>query len=692
MRKLLLLLCTCILTFPCLADQRQPKVKVACMGNSVTYGAGIKDREQNAYPAQLQKIMGGSYEVGNFGFSGATLLRKGHRPYHKTQAYQDAIAMKPDIAVIHLGLNDTDPRNWPYYRDAFAADYYRLIDTLRAVNPKVRVLVCRLTPIFSGHPRFKSGTRDWYWQIQDLIAVIARNRSAELVDLNRPLHNRPDLFPDQLHPTAAGAAIIAHTIGRQLRGEYGGLQLAPVFADHMVLQQKMPIPVHGTADAGEEVTLSWGKQKIKIKAGLNGQWKAVIPAQKAGGPYQLEVATAAKKITLQDILVGEVWLCSGQSNMAFPLQAAQGGGAEREAAQQATDIRLLHLKPLAETGNFAWNAATLDQVNQLQYFSGTWQRCDAARAQDFSAVAYYFGKQLQQQLQVPVGLIQVAVGGSNTESWIDRYTLEHHPQLVDMLHDWRSSDFIMDWCRQRAAVNLKHAPIAQQRHPYEPAYNYEAGIAPLTTFPIKGVIWYQGESNAHNVGLHEEVFRTLVGSWRRQWGYEFPFYYAQLSGLSRPGWPHFRDSQRRLLAQLSYTGMAVTSDVGDSLDVHPRRKRQVGERLAAWALAGTYGKNIVYSGPLLKNALPAGNQVSCSFAFDKKLQTSDNQALRGFEVAGSDLVFHQAKAVIRRSRVVVSAPQVPQPRYVRYGWQPYSTANLCNGAGLPASTFFTEVP
>ena len=362
MPKLLLLLYTCILTFPCLADQRQPKVKVACMGNSVTYGAGIKDREQNAYPAQLQRIMGESYEVGNYGLSGATLLRKGHRPYHKTQAYQDAIAMKPDIAVIHLGLNDTDPRNWPYYRDAFVADYYRLIDTLRAVNPQVRVLVCRLTPIFSGHPRFKSSTRDWYWQIQDLIAVIARNRSTELVDLNRPLHNRPDLFPDQLHPTAAGAAIMAHTIGRQLSGKYGGLQLAPVFADHMVLQQEMPIPVHGTADAGEEVTLSWGKQKIITKAGRNGQWKAVIPALQAGGPYQLEVATAAKKITLQDILVGEVWLCSGQSNMAFPLQAAQGGGAEREAAQQATDIRLLHLKPLAETGNFAWNAATLDQV------------------------------------------------------------------------------------------------------------------------------------------------------------------------------------------------------------------------------------------------------------------------------------------------------------------------------------------
>ncbi|MGV3585825.1 MAG: sialate O-acetylesterase, partial [Adhaeribacter sp.] len=542
-----------------------------------------------------------------------------------------------------------------------------------------------------GHPRFESGTRDWYWQIQNVIPIIAQARKVELVDLNGPLHNRPDLFPDDLHPTAEGANIIAQTLYGHLTGKYGGLQLAAVFTDHMVLQQKMPVPVLGTADAGEEITVTFGKEQLRTKANADGRWKAILAPKKAGGPYQLEVATATKKILVQDILVGEVWLCSGQSNMAFPLQAAQRTGEVMKRAQQSGNIRLLQMKPLAETGNFAWDSATLRQVNQLQYFSGSWQRCDSASARNFSAVAYFFGQQLQQRLNIPIGLIQVAVGGSNTESWIDRYTLEHHPQLVDMLPKWQTSDFIMDWCRERAGTNIKNTIVAKQRHPYEPAYNYEAGIAPFTSFPIKGVIWYQGESNAHNQELYAELFRTLVRSWRQQWGYEFPFYYAQLSSLSRPSWHYFRDSQRRLLTQLNKVGMAVTSDIGDSTDVHPRRKQQVGERLAAWALAQTYGKNIVYSGPLIKTAKVKGPEVSCTFSSGKGLQTSDGQALRGFEIAGSDLVYKKAKATIRRNRVVVSSPEVPHPRYVRYGWEPYTRANLTNEAALPASTFKTEV-
>ncbi|MGV3504932.1 MAG: GDSL-type esterase/lipase family protein [Adhaeribacter sp.] len=687
MKRLLLIFFTGMLSFCCLAGHNREKVKVACMGNSVTYGAGIKDREQQAYPAQLQKLLGEGYAVSNFGLSGATLLRKGHRPYHKTQAFKEAIALKPDIAIIHLGLNDTDPRNWPNYQAEFPADYYHLIDTLRAVNPQVRVLICRLTPIFSGHPRFKSGTRDWYGQIQDLLPAIARARQVELVDLTGPLQHRPDLFPDELHPTAEGAGIMARTLGSYLTGSYGGLRLNPVFADHMVLQQKMPIPVHGTADVGEEVTLTWGKEQVKTKAGADGRWKVLLAPKKAGGPYQMEVATAAKKILVQDILVGEVWLCSGQSNMAFPLQAAQGGREELPLVQHTGRIRLLHMKPLAETGNFAWDSATLRQVNQLQYFSGTWRRCDSISARDFSAVAYYFGRQLHRQLNVPIGLIQVAVGGSNTESWIDRATLKHHPQFVDLLATWRTSDFILDWCRERAGVNLKNAAIAKQRHPYEPAYNFEAGIAPFTSFPVKGVIWYQGESNTHNEALHAELFRSLVKSWRQHWGYDFPFYYVQLSSLNRPSWPNFRDGQRRLLSQIPHAGMAVSSDLGDSTDVHPRRKRQVGERLAWWALASTYGKNLPYSGPLLKSGKVKRHQVICTFSFGKGLQSSDGQALRGFEIAGSDLVFKKASAYVRGKKVIVSAPQVAQPRYVRYGWQPFTRANLSNRAALPASTF-----
>lgn len=687
MRSIFLLAITFIFAIPCIALQNPMILNVACIGNSVTYGAGMKDREQNAYPAQLQKLLGAGYEVANFGLSGATLLRKGHRPYHQTQQYKDAIAFKPDIAIIHLGLNDTDPRNWPNYRDDFVGDYYRLIDTLRAVHPDTRILICRLTPIFSGHSRFALGTREWFWQIQSLIPLIAKNRAVELVDLHSPLYNRPDLFPDELHPTAEGTSIIEAAIGRHLTGRYGGLQLAPVFADHMVLQQKMPIPVQGMADAGEEVIVRFEGEKVKVAAGADGQWKAILPPQRAGGPFQLEVATVTKSIKIQDILIGEVWLCAGQSNMAFPLKTALHTDADMQEAQQTSSIRLLQMVPLAETGNFAWDAITLKKVNQLGYFSGTWQRCGSTAAKDFSAVAYYFGKQLQQQLNVPIGLIQVTVGGSNTESWIDRFTMEHHPQLVDMFHHWRTSDYIMPWCRERAGKNLENATVAKQRHPYEPCYNYEAGIAPFTSYPIKGIIWYQGESNAHNAELHEVLFKTLVKSWRQKWGYDFPFYYTQLSSINRPSWPHFRDSQRRLLQHIDNAGMAVTSDVGDGTDVHPKQKKQVGERLAAWALAKTYHKRVPFSGPLFKDVQFSGNQTVCTFQFGEGLATSDHKAVRGFEVAGRDLIFRNAKAVIRQDQVIISSDEVAEPRYVRYGWQPFTTANLVNRAGFPASTF-----
>lgn len=688
MTRFLLLFIAFILAIPGYSQQDAARLKVACIGNSVTFGYLIEDREQKAYPAQLQHLLGPAYEVGNFGLNGATLLRKGHRPYTKTQQYQDALAFEPDIAVIHLGLNDTDPRNWPNYRDEFAADYYHLIDTLRAVNPEVRILISRLTPIFSGHPRFASGTRDWFWQIQELIPVIAENRKVELIDLHTPLYSRPDLFPDELHPTAEGAGIIAKTVFGHLTGKYGGLRLAPAFSDHMVLQQKMLIPVQGIADAGQKVTVRFNGTEVKASAGADGKWKAILPPQKAGGPFVLQVSTPDKSISINDVLVGEVWLSSGQSNMAFPLAAAQGGKEELRQAQ-LSNVRLLNMKPLAETGNFAWDSLTLHKVNQLAYFSGTWQRADSETAKDFSAVAYYFGKQLQEQLNVPIGLIQVAVGGSTTESWIDRHTLEHHPQLVHMLHNWRKSDFVMGWARERAGVNVQAAKAAKQRHPYEPAYNYEAGIAPLIDFPIKGVIWYQGESNAHNIELHEELFKTLVSSWRKKWGYNFPFYYTQLSSINRPSWPHFRDSQRRLLSQVENTGMAVTSDIGDPQDVHPTQKKQVGERLAAWALAKTYGKRLPYSGPLFKEAQFSGNQAVCTFEHGKGLQTSDGATVRGFEVAGSDRVFRAAKAEVRGNKVWVSSEEVPAPQYVRYAWEPYTTANLVNKAGLPASTFTT---
>ncbi|MBS1502178.1 MAG: sialate O-acetylesterase, partial [Bacteroidetes bacterium] len=248
-----------LLTFT--ASAQADRIRVACIGNSVTYGYGLSDRDRYSYPAQLQTLLGEQYAVRNFGHSGATLLRNGHNPYFKTAEFAAISAFKPDIAVIHLGLNDTDPRDWPDHRLDFAGDYTWLIDQIRQANPAVKVYICQLTPIFSGHSRFKSGTRDWYDQIQALIPQIAAANHANIIDLHTPLYDRPDLFSDNVHPNNEGAAIIARTVYQRLTQHFGGLKLPEVFADNMVLQRGRPIPIYGSADGGDKVEVDFAGRK-----------------------------------------------------------------------------------------------------------------------------------------------------------------------------------------------------------------------------------------------------------------------------------------------------------------------------------------------------------------------------------------------------------------------------------------------
>ena len=298
---------------------------------------------------------------------------------------------------------------------------------------------------------------------------------------------------------------------------------------------------------------------------------------------------------------------------------------------------------------------------------------------------------LQDSLQVPVGLICNAIGGSPAEAWVDRRTLEY--EFPAILRNWTKNDFIQDWVRGRAALNVKKSSYKYQRHPYEPCYLYESGILPLQQYPIKGVLWYQGESNAHNKDAHEKLFKLLVQSWRKNWNNEdMPFYFVQLSSLNRPSWPWFRDSQRRLMNEIPHTGMAVCTDRGDSLDVHPTRKQEVGERLAYWALNKTYGHHVVPSGPLYRSVSFNKNMAYVSFDYAEGMKAAEEGAeLRTFEVAGEDQMFYPAKAVIEGDRVKVWSEKVKEPKIVRYGWQPFTRANLVNGAGLPASTFRSDV-
>ena len=687
MRKSLLIL---LLMLPLLAVA-QEKTKVACIGNSVTYGYGHKTPSETSYPTQLQKMLGDKYEVRNFGHSGATLLSKGHRPYINLPEYKAALEFAPDIAVIHLGLNDTDPRNWPNYRDEFYGDYINIIEALREANPEVEVYVCQMTPIFHWHRRFKSGTRDWYWQIQELIPYIAEYDNFELIDLSRYLYHRPDLMPDALHPDAEGAGIIAKQVYSAITDDFGGLSLPAIYSDNMVIQRDKPFVVKGTANAGDEVCVKLGKQKIKSCTNEWGEWQATFAPMKADGKnYTMTVECGKEKLTYNNIVVGEVWLCSGQSNMAFMIK--ESSHMEQSLANaEGKDIRLYDMKPRVITNNIEWDSIDLVRLNNHDYYLPTsWQMQNEQNVNDFSAVAYHFGAMLADSLGVPVGLICNAVGGAPAEAFIDRKTLEFHPVLVDILYNWRSNDMIQDWCRGRASKNIAKSTNNLQRHPYEPCYLYETGIMPIAHYPIKGAIWYQGESNAHNVELHEVIFPTLIDSWRRTWNNpEMPFYFVQLSSINRPSWPHFRDSQRRLAQNIAYCDFAVSSDKGDPWDVHPKEKAPVGERLARLALNQTYGMNhVAQHGPTPVSAKRVGKNLVIEFSDAKELKTSDDKPLRGLEVGGvigTTEAVPSEKIKFKGNSIVIEG--YSSAIRVRYAWKPYTDANLVNEAGLPASTF-----
>ena len=252
-------------------------IKVACVGNSITYGLLVENREVNNYPTQLGKMLGNSYEVGNFGRSGATLLTEGHNPYIKSPEFADAVAFRPDILVMHLGVNDTDPRNWPDFGDLFVKEYVAMIDSFKAVNPGVRVILANLSPLSSKHYRFKSGTREWRDLIRKAIVDVAQVADAELIDFGDDLRDRQNLLSDGIHPNAAGATVLAKSVYSAITGNYGGLKMPPVYGSGMVLQRYKPLNISGTADAGANVTVTLAGTKVRAVANNRGQWAVTLP-------------------------------------------------------------------------------------------------------------------------------------------------------------------------------------------------------------------------------------------------------------------------------------------------------------------------------------------------------------------------------------------------------------------------------
>ena len=643
-KSILSLALAVLLALPLAVSARVPKriylekTRVACVGNSITYGMTLADPATESYPAQLQQMLGDGYEVGNFGKSGATLLRHGHRPYTEQEEWAKAKAFKGDIAVIHLGINDTDPRNWPFYRDEFVSDYLALIDTLRQQNPKCRVLVALLSPITHNHPRFESGTQQWHEEIQEAIKTVARVGKAQLIDFHKPLYAYPQLLPDAVHPNKEGATMLARTVCAAILGNYGGLQMPMTYSDNMVLQRDRELTIHGTANSGERVTVSItrpdaakgksangaknkkGKQPMRVralktevqtataKADMNGYWQVTLRPQRAENGLTLTVSTDEKELRYNNVAFGEVWLCSGQSNMEFMLHEAATAKRDIPKAKNP-NIRFFDMKARWRTNPVEWNAAALDSVNHLKYFKPTaWTVCSPETAKDFSAIAYYFGAMLQDSLQCAVGLICNAVGGSPTEAWVSRADLD--AQLPQILRNWQNNDFVQPWVRERAAQNTKLATnAAAQRHPYQPCYLYESAIEPLEQFPVKGVLWYQGEAEGYENAAETYLarFTQFVGALRRDLNQpELPVITVQLNRCMTPcdtaldrQWGMVRQAQ--VAAARSIPGVYVlpSSDVAlyDFIHNSAQGNLVIGERCARCALAELYGKPLMWQAP-----------------------------------------------------------------------------------------------
>ena len=479
----------------------------------------------------------------------------------------------------------------------------------------------------------------------------------------------------------------------------------------MVLQRNQEIVVWGTADKGEKVTVSIGKHSASITATADdagvSRWKVKLDQLPAGGPHQLKVA-GNNTVTFEDVLVGEVWVCSGQSNMQFAV-----------AATYAKDLELL----TANNNNL--RLISVPQVGTQEPqddFNGQWEVSNPDAVANFSGVGYYFGRQLQQTLGVPVGLIDNAWGGSAAEAWVRRDVLEKAGGYGPLLTKWddlaktydhdavvkKYDEQVAKWEVDRKAAADGGKPLpARPRAPrnqlagqHRPANIYNGVLKPTIGYGIRGAIWYQGESNSSRAHQYRELFPLMIQSWRNEWGQgDFPFYWVQLADFraetEEPGdstWAELREAQTMTQHKLANTGQAVIVDIGEGNDIHPRNKFTVGRRLARIALAKDYGFDLVHRSPEYKSIKTNGNKIAVTLdVFGSTLDTFDVKEPIGWTIAGEDKVFVKANAkIVGKDQVEVWSDTVKSPVAVRYGWSDNPVSNMLNREGLPVTPFRSD--
>jgi sialate O-acetylesterase len=483
------------------------------------------------------------------------------------------------------------------------------------------------------------------------------------------------------------------------------IRLPALFGSNMVLQRNQPVPVWGFSAPSESVSVSFNGQEKRTVASVNGRWSVTLDAMSGGGPLEM-IVRGSNTVRLTNILIGEVWIASGQSNMSFELEKDSDAG-NAIAGSNVPSIRLFNVKRLLSD-------TLMDDVQ------GTWKECTPGVSGDFSAVAYYFGRNIYDSLKVPVGLIHTSWGGTAAEGWMPRGVLENDSDFLPIIQRWKNDSIAFpekikafneklpaateEWKKDSAeAVSLGRAlprkPTAPRGpgHRDTPCGQFNGMLHPLIPFAMRGVIWYQGEGNAARAHQYRRLFPALITTWRSLWGQgDFPFYFVQLPNLdrqpepSKSGWAELREAQMMTLA-LPNAGMAVTIDVGDPKDLHPTNKRPVGERLALVALAKTYGRKIPYAAPFVKDVQFSGSKAVVRFERTKdELRIRSGKKLLGFMLAGNDRTFHPAEAVLKGNEVTVTSSSVKKPVSVRYAWADNPECNLITKSGLPVAPFRSD--
>jgi len=438
----------------------------------------------------------------------------------------------------------------------------------------------------------------------------------------------------------------------------------PLFSDNMVLQQGVALSVFGKGKPGEKVTVQLGDSSAVGVVDKDGAFSVTLPAQKAATGLTLRLS-GDNVIEFKNVAVGEVWVCSGQSNMEWSVDRSEEPAKVKEKAKDPS-LRLFTVQRRA-------SATPLSDPADLKHLTG-WVESDPSTVGPFSAVAYHFGRKLRQELGVPVGLIHTSWGGTPAQAWTSIEALQAVPSLKYYAE---------------AATTAKLGPNT-------PGALYNAMIHPLLKFRVKGAIWYQGESNTGKAFEYRTLLPTLIEDWRKRFDCELPFMIVQLApfrgGPSGVDYAELRDAQLHTAQTLKKVGLAVITDVGNETDIHPKPKQPVGERLALAALGIEYGKKIVYSGPVFRSAMFEGPRATLSFDHVGGGLVARDGNLTGFTVAGADGVFHPAEAVIMGDKVVVSSDKVEKVTAVRYGWAnfPKPPLNFFNKEGLPAAPFRTD--